>query len=713
MIKSKRIIGLSQEINQITMSALSNVSERGWTRGKGLGDGLEHRIQYVARLTNNGVGINGNSWLVTSLPYLVFSAATSGGLPQSVIRVTKQKMTTRFGLSGSAYGGKFGTRQKLTVEGGDYVVTMIDGSKNVFYGPGAVAGLRGKLKKSVGVDGVETLASYDGNQRIVSLKRNLGSTGQSAGLYYTFAASGVHVGRITQVEKRLSRAGVEQPVKRWVYTYHTGTDDEGSLNDLKTAGVEVFNAQTGAWERTATSYYRYYTAAGATGFKHGLKYAVGPQAYAQMAAAGLAPDVAVVPDAAVAQCATDFREWDSQKRMTKQVRWGGALTKTYARLASAGGAVNWRRRTVVTQPDGSTVTRYFNSLNQVVLSVLQQGAESWPTYCEYDADNHKTLEAGPDAIASFTLPTSPSTSLTVTLQSSRGLLKGWQFYPLSGGGAGSAPGFLQKTWVKKGSGGTEVKLEEKTYTSFAAGAQTVYREATVKRYRSEASGGSDPATTSYGWQWQSSQLLPVQKTTTLPVVATTENGTGVAATTVERYDSQGNATWVKDEAGVLGYAVWDGLTGAPVRQVADVDTQRMDPTIVPSGWVTPAGGGLHLITDFQSDAQGRWTLELGPEHPLEVGGVVRMARQARYRVYLDGRRQQWSADGYAAGDGFRTLGAARVTQWDEGGRVTDELAVSMAEDDRIDGADQMPQSRWTRWTRTIYDQVGTWRRSAT
>jgi len=118
------------------------------------------------------------------------------------------------------------------------------------------------------------------------------------------------------------------------------------------------------------------------------------------------------------------------------------------------------------------------------------------------------------------------------------------------------------------------------------------------------------------------------------------------------------------------------------------------------------GGELHLITDYENDAQGRWTLELGPEHPLDLRGSLVSARRAHYRVYLDSRFQRWDADGYAVGNGFRTLGAARITQWNGSGQVTDEVSVSVPEEDRIDAADPMPQSRWTRWTRTIYSQAG-------
>ncbi len=678
------------------------------SKGRGVAELLEVRLQYVARMGRPTSSIIGNSWLLTTLPTLVFGAPGTGGLPSSVARVSSLRGTARFALAGSSFTGKNGTRQTLSVAGADYVVTAPNGTRSHFYGPAATSKLRGRLKKTIYPNGVETVASYDAAKRIQKLTAAVPGTDDSASLLFQFATSGLHAGRILSIEKRLSRGGIEEPVMRWSYTYHSGTDSAGLRNDLQTAATEVWDESANAWRQTAEAYYRYYKEDSATGFAHGLKFVSSGEDYRRLRAAGLDPvSVAQVPDSVLAGYATSYREYGSGHRMSKLVKGSQAVALEFARLASSGGSVNWERRTVETRPDGSTLTTYFNPLNQPLLSVLKKGSVSWPTYYVYDSDANRVQEAGPDAISAFTLPTNPAVNFSVTLRASAGLIRGWEFYPLDGsGGAGSAPGRLKRSWLKQGTSGPEITLEERTYTARTAGGLTVYHPTTFKVYRSAAGGGSESATTSYAWQWHSGLTIPLQKTTTLPVVSTGENGTGTAATLTQRYDTFGNPIWLRDEVGVLQYRVWDRLVSAVLRQIADVDVARMDPTVVPSGWTTPAGGGLHLITDYQNDSQGRWTLQLGPEHPLDLRGQIVSARRARYRVYLDSRLQQWEADGYAVGDGFRTLGAARITQWNPSGQVTDEIAVTVPEEDRIDAADPMPQSRWTRWTRTIYNDAG-------
>ena len=50
-----------------------------------------------------------------------------------------------------------------------------------------------------------------------------------------------------------------------------------------------------------------------------------------------------------------------------------------------------------------------------------------------------------------------------------------------------------------------------------------------------------------------------------------------------------------------------------VKTIADVDTtQTGDFADLPSGWSTPAGGGLHLTTTYEVDALGRTTKETDP-----------------------------------------------------------------------------------------------------
>ena len=58
-------------------------------------------------------------------------------------------------------------------------------------------------------------------------------------------------------------------------------------------------------------------------------------------------------------------------------------------------------------------------------------------------------------------------------------------------------------------------------------------------------------------------------------------------------------------------------TGAMTQRIDDVDTSLVS---APAGWSTPSGGGLHLITDYEHDDQGRITQTLGPSHTIDLQG---------------------------------------------------------------------------------------------
>src|SRR5260370_12070893 len=94
-----------------------------------------------------------------------------------------------------------------------------------------------------------------------------------------------------------------------------------------------------------------------------------------------------------------------------------------------------------------------------------------------------------------------------------------------------------------------------------------------------------------------------------PVIPTNQNGSGVAAQMREYFDVCGNLIWKMDERGfITGFTV-DIPTGAVTQRIDDVNTALVS---APAGWITPAGGGLHLITDYQIDPQARQIQSLGP-----------------------------------------------------------------------------------------------------
>jgi hypothetical protein len=105
------------------------------------------------------------------------------------------------------------------------------------------------------------------------------------------------------------------------------------------------------------------------------------------------------------------------------------------------------------------------------------------------------------------------------------------------------------------------------------------------------------------------------QTTTLPTIGSDENGNGATNASTEILNSNGQAVFTRDSQGFITYQAWDSATGALIKSIQDLDTSDTsdyDPTLLPSGWTTPTGGGLNLVTTYEVDSQGRTVLQTDP-----------------------------------------------------------------------------------------------------
>src|SRR5262249_19816931 len=144
------------------------------------------------------------------------------------------------------------------------------------------------------------------------------------------------------------------------------------------------------------------------------------------------------------------------------------------------------------------------------------------------------------------------------------------------------------------------------YFAHSGGGVAVYPVATSTAYRNADGTGAE--TTSYAYTWFTGTAQVQSVTVTRPVVSAAQDGPGAADVEVTYFDTSGRPVWQKDGDGFLRYTAYDPATGAVTKAIADVDTTRTgDFTGLPTGWVTPSGGGLHLITQFEVDALGRTT----------------------------------------------------------------------------------------------------------
>ncbi len=174
------------------------------------------------------------------------------------------------------------------------------------------------------------------------------------------------------------------------------------MRDLQTA-VHQLPDGSGGWENIKTYYYRYYrNSAGGTGFTHGLKFVVEPEAFVLLSAD--VPDPFLASDAEVAQFANYYFEYDNLQRVTLERVDAGTLEYRFAYSASGNfiGYNNWQTKTVETLPDGSQNIVYTNHLGRVLIKDFVKGSDHWIEYNRYhDELGTVILYATPAAVEGY------------------------------------------------------------------------------------------------------------------------------------------------------------------------------------------------------------------------------------------------------------------------------------------------------------------------
>jgi len=161
-----------------------------------------------------------------------------------------------------------------------------------------------------------------------------------------------------------------------------------------------------------------------------------------------------------------------------------------------------------------------------------------------------------------------------------GLVHVYEYYSetTTGTGGGAVKGFLRHEKVRQGRDGTPILVRSFEYTehsitiplgsisssssssSSSSGEAeslvvTTYPIAKETRYRNE--DGSGAIETRYSYTWHADSLQMQERVTTLPAIPESQNGSGVSATRVERFDAAGNLVWLKDERGFITYHAYD------------------------------------------------------------------------------------------------------------------------------------------------------------
>ena len=235
----------------------------------------------------------------------------------------------------------------------------------------------------------------------------------------------------------------------------------------------------------------------------------------------------------------------------------GLLTYMFAYEVSAHGDDynHWALKITTTRPDGSQLIAYNNFIGQTMLTDLASGSDHWINFHQFDGQALETLHAMPSAVVGYD---DTQADLGVVLKANAGLIHLTEYYatttatPTTPGGAA---GYVQFRKLSEGASGTPIAQSETTYIQRPAGVVTIYPVAEMTVFRDDA--GTEPIATSFDYTWFSGTAQIEQRTTTLPVVPTGQNGAGGIDTVTEIFDEEGNLVWRRDARGYITQSVFD------------------------------------------------------------------------------------------------------------------------------------------------------------
>jgi RHS repeat-associated protein len=647
----------------------------------GFGVAWGHTRSYSNRVTAPDQGLNGSSWFVKEAPQV--ANLNPGADPNQATMVVMGVINDALwfdwvqGSSPPQYQGRFFYQSKLTYDSTNGLLILTDPvGQQVKFFDFKNANTPGQLYSFVDRGNNEYKAVYS-NNLISSLLFQSGA--QPTGYVYAYYSSGVNANRLQYVTLEVNAVNV----RRVQYDYHDGSDAYGSAGDLRRAIVQQWNGSS--WDTLTTSYYRYYKSGDVNGFAHGLKYVLSPLGYARMVALGITPEIAT--DGQIAGFAKHFFKYDANKRVTDEVVSGGALSYGFAFTQGASSTdynVNVSKM-VETLPDGNQNIVFTNFAGQVMLKVFKRVSDGaqWYEYHQYSGQGQVTLRAESSAVSSYS--TDPNTGLLtgVMLKTSAGLIHTYDYY------TSGALYYLEDEKVQQGSGGSSILVRQYTYTSQTVGATTIYLPWKEICYPSATDQTLQIECKIYSYTWQGSTFLINQRTTTWPVVSSSQNGSGSADSRIESFDAHGRVSSVQEERGYTTDFTYDNVTGGLTQRVEDVG----------------GTGHLNLTTDYTVDGLGRMTQELGPAHSIDLSGVSTQVRRARWVVYQDANHQQWEGMGYQkTSDGsFTLINPVKLTFMDNSGRVTDEIQATRASTSgALSSTDSFGQGSYVRWGRNNY-----------
>jgi RHS repeat-associated protein len=614
----------------------------------GFGTSWSQTLSWTNAPAYAGDSVNGNGVVNDQMPHLV---DVGGG---TVAAVTSGTTARYFDLVSGTYYERFFGQATFTYDStpGEFVLTDLGGSQYRFddFDTSLPAGERGQLLSVTDANGDVTTVTRNTDGTAGEVQRTTGTGGSAVTesyLYDYLPTGNANAGRVASVILRRNVGGGSWSTVREVdYAYYDGTDSNGNLGDLKTETIKDADGNP-----LGTDYYRYYISNTSIGYTGGLKYHLSAASFDRMTGLvgpGYTPLTAT--DTQLAPYADNYFEYDSSHRVTLEEVQGqgcsacsgglGEYTFSYTASSNTAAYNSWAMKTVETLPDGNQNIVYTNAYGEIMLKAFKDTTSNLQevTFYEYDYKGRVVLMADPSAVSGYDdtyadLLHSTGTSYAY-LRDTAGMITLYGYATTTTAtetDPGDVDGFLQYTAIVRGQTGTPALQELDRYYQHTDGGVTVTPLAmsTVFRVESDTVASGQPITTHYSYTWYAGTAQMESQTVEAPAVTAGQNGADQSATSTTVFDPFGRPVWTMDSGGFLSYTAYDPATGAVTETITDVDTTQTSYFAnLPTGWSTPTGGGLNLVTTYEVDALGRVTKETSP-----AGNVT-------YTVYDDANHEQ-------------------------------------------------------------------------
>ena len=368
-----------------------------------------HTRSFVNRLSNIHTFGNGFNWMVAEWPYLALQ------VNGDVVVQGKGIEALWFKKTEAGYEAELNVKQTLELDDPNNVYKLhdLDGTITEFNQS------TGTFKRQTDPGGNTIVATgYTHGYYLTGVERQHTQDGSTTTeqLLYEYGGS-VSDRLIHQVTlRRKVDSGSWLNVAQACYTYYDELESNGRQGDLRSVTTKTWNGT--AWSETGTTLYRYYTewpdwesfaSSSSSSMSdwiptaHLVKYVVNPASYARLMADPQVSDPLEASDEKIAQYADFYFEYDSERRVTKEVISGGQQTFTlsYSESANADGYNSWKTRTVETLPDGSQRIVYSNFVGQPMLKIHKLGDGESYEFFKYNDQAQLILRAEPSAVTGY------------------------------------------------------------------------------------------------------------------------------------------------------------------------------------------------------------------------------------------------------------------------------------------------------------------------